>query len=120
MRNVTHIAIEDQSLPHAPYQRLVPVDKVAETSQDLIRLRCTRDDLDRMEPFTHTRYVPKEGEDWTLYEGGEGPARHDSWGAPSAVGEKETKVVEEYVPEGEVAVHPGTHVQATNSHRGWQ
>jgi hypothetical protein len=39
-RTVTHIAIEDKSLPHAPYQRLVPVDQVVETSPDLIRLRC--------------------------------------------------------------------------------
>ena len=117
-RTVTHIAIEDKSLPHAPYQRLVPVDQVAETSPDLIRLRCTRDDVDRMQPFTHTRYVPKAKEDYTLYEGGEGAARHDMWGTPSTVGEVGTKVVEEYVPKGELAVHPGTHVQATDGRVG--
>lgn len=117
-RTVTHIAIEDKSLPHAPYQRLVPVDQVVETSPDLIRLRCMRDDVDGMEPFTHTRYVPKAGEDYTLYEGGESAARHDMWGTPSTVGEVETKVVAEYVPEGELAVHPGTHVWATDGRVG--
>jgi sporulation protein YlmC with PRC-barrel domain len=117
-REVTHIALEDKSLPHAPYQRLLPVDQVAETSPDLIRLHCTRDDVDRMEPFTHTRYVPKAQEDYTLYEGGEGAARHDMWGEPSTVGEVEVKIVEEYVPAGELAVHPGTHVEATNGRIG--
>jgi hypothetical protein len=71
-----------------------------------------------MQPFTHTRYVPKAGEDYTMYEGGEGASRHDMWGGPSTVGEVETKVVEEYVPGGELAVHPGTHVQATDGRVG--
>jgi hypothetical protein len=71
-----------------------------------------------MEPFTHTRYVPKAQEDYTLYEGGEGAARHDMWGGPSTVGEVEVKIVEEYVPAGELAVHPGLHVEATNGRIG--
>lgn len=117
-RVVTHLALEDESLPHAPYQRLVPVDQVAEVSLDLIRLRCTRDDVDKMEPFTHTRYIPKAGEDYTHFEGGEGSVRHDMWGGASTVGEAETKVVEENVPEGEVAIHPDMHVEATDGHVG--
>ena len=115
---VTHLALEDKTLPHAPYQRLVPVDHVAEVSLDLIRLSCTRDDVGKMEPFTHTRYVPKAGEDYTHFEGGEGAVRHDMWGGPSTVGEVETKIVEEYVPEGEVAIHPGMHVRATDGKVG--
>ena len=117
-RQVTHIAVEDKSLPHAPYQRLVPVDQVAETTPELIRLRCTRDEVDWMEPFTHTRYVPKAQEDYGLYEGGEGAARDDMWGGPSTVGEIDVKVVEDYVPAGELAVRPGTHVEATDGRVG--
>ena len=117
-REVTHFALDDKSLPRAPYQRLVPVDQVVESSHDLIRLSCTRNDVDRMEPFTHTRYVPKAQENYTLYEGGEGAARHDMWGGPSSVGEVEVKIVEEYVPEGGLAVQPGTHVEATNGRIG--
>ena len=116
-REVTHIAIEDKSLPHAPYQRLVPVSLVEDTSPDLIRLRCTRKDLDRMEAFVHTHYVASKEQDWTMYQAGEGPGR-GSWSGPSTVGEAATRVDEEYVPEGEFAVHPGLHVEATNGRIG--
>jgi hypothetical protein len=111
-RRVTHFAVEDKSLAHAPYQRLVPLDQVAETSSVLIRLRCTRDDVDRMVPFIHTRYVVKAQEDYSLYEGGEGPGGPGMWGTPSTVGEMTTKVEEEAVPPGEVAIHYGIAVKA--------
>lgn len=115
---VTHIAVEDKTLPHAPYERLVPVDQVGDTSHDLIRLTCTRDDVDKMTPFIHTHYVPRAEEDYSQYEGGEGVHRNDMWGSPSTVGEVARQVVTEYVPAGEVAVHPGTHVQATDGRIG--
>jgi sporulation protein YlmC with PRC-barrel domain len=111
-RRVTHFAVEDKSLAHAPYQRLVPLDQVAETSSVLIRLRCTRDDVDRMVPFIHTHYVVKAQEDYSLYEGGEGPGGPGMWGTPSTVGEMATKVEEEAVPPGEVAIHYGIAVKA--------
>ena len=114
-RRVTHFAVEDKSLRYAPYQRLVPLDQLAETTPDLIRLKCTRDELNQMEPFIHTRYVAQESEDYTLYEGGGGAQGwRGEWGTSSVAGETYTKVEEEQVPEGEVAVHPGTHVHATD------
>ena len=111
-RRVTHFAVEDKSLAHAPYQRLVPLDQVAETTAALIRLRCTRDDVDRMVSFIHTRYVFKAHEDYSLYEGGEGPGGPGMWGTPSTVGEMATKVEEEAVPAGELAIHYGIAVKA--------
>ena len=65
-RKVTHYVIEDETLPWKPYQRLVPVDQVLATSVDSIRLRCTKDQVARMEPFTHTRYVFRQPEDYSL------------------------------------------------------
>ena len=35
-RKVTHLVLEDETLPHKPYQRLVPVDQVAAADKDLI------------------------------------------------------------------------------------
>ncbi len=113
-RRVTHFAVEDESLRYAPYQRLVPMDHVAETAPDLIRLKCTRDELNQMEPFIHTRYVVHESEDYTKYEGGGGQGAPGEWGTYSVAGEASTKVEEEQVPEGEVALHPGTRVHATD------
>ena len=115
-RRVTHIAVEDKSLAYAPYQRLVPLDQVAETTTASIRLRCTRDEVDRMVPFLHTRYVLKGQEDYSLYEGGEGPGGPGMWGSPSLVGEKATEIDTEAVPAGEVAIHYGMAVKA-ESHK---
>jgi sporulation protein YlmC with PRC-barrel domain len=65
-----------------------------------------------MVPFIHTRYVVKAQEDYSLYEGGEGPGGPGMWGTPSTVGEMTTKVEEEAVPPGEVAIHYGIAVKA--------
>lgn len=112
-RRVTHFAIEDETLRYAPYQRLVPVEMLAETTPSLIRLSCTRDELNQMEAFVHTRYVMHESEDYAQYEGGGGPGAGE-WGSDSVVGEMATRIDEEQVPDGGVAVHPGTHVHATD------
>jgi sporulation protein YlmC with PRC-barrel domain len=117
-RRVTHFAVEDESLPYAPYQRLVPLDQVAEAVPGLIRLKCTRDELNRMDPFIHTRYVMQESEDYALYEGGGDAGGSGGWGTASTAGVASTRVEEEQVPEGEVAIHPGTRVQATDGRVG--
>jgi sporulation protein YlmC with PRC-barrel domain len=118
-RRVTHFAVEDESLRYAPCQRLVPVEHVVETAPGLIRLNCTHDELGQMEPFIHTRYVVHESEDYTLYEGGAGPQGwRGEWGTSSVAGAKSAKVEEEQVPDGALAVHPGTQVYATDGHVG--
>jgi sporulation protein YlmC with PRC-barrel domain len=119
-RRVTHFAVEDESLRYAPYQRLVPVDQLSETTTTpgLIRLKCTRDELNQMEPFIHTRYVMHESEDYIQYEGGGGLGGAGGWRTYSVAGEASAKIEEEQVPAGEVALHPGTQVHATDGHVG--
>jgi sporulation protein YlmC with PRC-barrel domain len=109
---VTHLAVEDESLTYAPYQRLVPVDQIVETTAESIRLRCTREGVDRMAPFIHTHYVATLQEDYSQYEGGEGPGGVEMWGGASTVGAVTTRVEEEAVPAGEVAIHYGAAVRA--------
>ena len=111
-RRVTHLAVEDETLTYAPYQRLVPVDQVAGTTAESIHLQCTREDVDRMAPFIHTHYVARGQEDYSLYEGGEGAGGVGMWGSASTVGEESTKVEEEAIPAGEVAIHYGAAVRA--------
>ena len=40
---VTHYVVQEEKRPHT--QRLVPMDRVVETSADLIRLSCTVDEF---------------------------------------------------------------------------
>jgi len=112
-RKLTHFVIKDETLPRPPYQRMVPIDQVLDTSHDRIRLRCTKETVGHMESFIRTRYIPKKEQDYSLYQGGEG-ASTDS----STVGVQSTKVEEEMIPEGELGVSWGTQVEAIDGHIG--
>jgi uncharacterized membrane protein len=108
-RKVTHLVIEDETLPYKPYQRMVPIDQVGETSRDLIRLRCKRDDVARMQHFLETHYIKKTERSYSVYQGGEG-APPDA----SEVGVSYSTFDEEKIPEGAAAIRPGTAVAATD------
>jgi len=111
-RKVTHLVIEDETLPWKPYQRMVPIDQLAEATRDLVRLRCKRDDVAQMEHFIETHYIKKTEQSYSVYQGGEG--------APDAseVGVSYSTFDEEKIPEGAVAIKPGTAVAATDGHVG--
>jgi hypothetical protein len=49
-RQMTHLVVKSSWPPFHEY--LVPVDQVEETTPDLIRLKCTRNDLSMMEPLS--------------------------------------------------------------------
>jgi uncharacterized membrane protein/sporulation protein YlmC with PRC-barrel domain len=98
-----------------PVQRLVPIDQIQDTTQTLIHLRCTKADLAKMDPFTETHYILDEGRaDYSHWSGGE------VWQEPYATteGAAYTAVEEEQVPPGELAVHRGTRVEASDGHIG--
>ena len=55
-RSVTHVAIEDKSLPDNT-TRLVPMANVAEVTDDRIRLSCTRADVAKLGPFVVADFI---------------------------------------------------------------
>jgi hypothetical protein len=57
-RRLTHLVVRSYRPPFR--EHLVPVDRVVETTTGRIKLKCTRDDLSRMEPFEYEEYVPTE------------------------------------------------------------
>jgi uncharacterized membrane protein len=102
---VTHFVVKEKASPQT--ERLVSVELVEETTPDLIRLNCTRDELAKLEEFIIRTFrrvtVPRYyGEMNPLY-------------AP----EIETlPVEEERVPFGEIAIHKGIKVHATDGEVG--
>ena len=52
---VTHLVVREASLPHTEY--IVPVDVVSATVADTIQLRCTKAELEKMDPFVQTDFV---------------------------------------------------------------
>jgi hypothetical protein len=107
-RQVTHFVVADQSFPRS-VQRLVPTGQVAETTHDLVRLRCTEDALGQMEPFAGRELVaiekPSPGEADTPLE--EQPE------AASGAGVFMSVEVER-IPEGELIVRRGIQIEATD------
>lgn len=104
---VTHVVVEEKKKPHT--QRLVPIDQVLETSPDLIRLSRSLDELASTDPFVVTAYyqveVPRYVGVETAY--------------PYYFPDIETLPVDrELIPDGQIAVRPGSVVEATDGRVG--
>jgi hypothetical protein len=57
-RQITHVVVMGLLPPF--HETLVPVDQVAETTDNRIRLKCTRAELHKMNPFEIEEYVQTE------------------------------------------------------------
>jgi uncharacterized membrane protein/sporulation protein YlmC with PRC-barrel domain len=109
-QQITHLVVKSYWPPFR--EVLVPVDQVKETTPDLIRLKCTRNDLSMMEPFEYEEYICTEMPDYL------------SWPYVLPVG-LYPEVTVKYIPVkhqnialGEVAVRRGARVEATDGYVG--
>src|ERR1700690_3259907 len=65
---VTHVVVKADSSPNTEY--IVPVDFVTKTTIDAIQLRCSKTELEKMEPFVQTAFVEEKVLDYAGYRGG--------------------------------------------------
>jgi hypothetical protein len=110
-QQVTHLVVKEHKPPFI--ERLVPIDQVVETTSNLIRLRCTQDELEKMEPFIETEYLVANIPNYEVLRG-----IYRVW--PFVVPE-ETRYIpleHEHIPPGELAVHRGAWVEATDGRVG--
>jgi hypothetical protein len=130
-QEVTHLVIADKHLPN-PTPRLVPLARVVESREDLIRLNCTKVELADMEQFIETQFVSAPaaveasamyGMDWAAY-GGTAVPPYSGLGSyyvspyVEAAGGASVPVEAERVPPGELAVHRGMTVRTTDGSTG--
>jgi len=59
---VTHVGVKVRQFRDG--ERLVPNDQIVESTPDLIRLHCSKDQLAAMEPVTETQYIQGERPDY--------------------------------------------------------
>jgi uncharacterized protein YrrD len=105
---VTHLVVKEKESPHQ--EILIPVTAVTSTTPDSINLSYTRGKLAEMQPFIETEYVEV---DIPRYEGGAYAFE------PYAYPEHEILPVKhESIPAGEVGMHRGARVVATDGHVG--
>jgi hypothetical protein len=110
-RRITHLVV--QSLRPPFREILVPVDQVEETTDNRIKLKCTRDELIKLEPFEVEEYKRSEMPGY-LYWPHVQPAVVDM----SDEVEIYVPVKRQNVPAGELALQRGARVAATDGYVG--
>jgi sporulation protein YlmC with PRC-barrel domain len=116
-QRVTHLVVREAETPHT--ERVVPVKLVTETTPNLVRMDCTRDELAKMEPFIETEYIQTKGSGVEQLPVGYVPGEYVLW--PYVVAEERTEYVpveHKRVPPGELAVRRGARVEATDGRLG--
>jgi hypothetical protein len=104
---VTQVVVYDGGRP-IELERVVPVERIAETTHDSIRLDCTREELRELPTFDSVGYIPREDDAGT---------RTFFWpfARPEAVN---LPLEHERVPLGELALRRGADVEASDGHLG--
>ena len=109
---MTHLVVQTNWPPFK--EHLVPVDQVGKTTNDLIRLNCTRNDLSTMVPFECEQYIRTNL-----------PEFLPSQSAYHSSGKMITRKIDTFIPvkisnlpQGEMAVKRGARVEATDGSVG--
>lgn len=113
---VTSLVVRETS---SNTEYIVPVDVVSATIADTIQLRCSKTELEKMAPFVQTEFVQEKVLDYAGYRGGiYGLGSY--FYMPYVTSEIRTPVSAEHqqIPPGELAVHRGTRVEATDGYVG--
>ena len=119
-KQVTHLVVKQKDTPHTEY--MAPIDQVMDSTPDMIKLRCTIAELATMDPFIHIDIIQNDAKsmgyptkDFAL--GGNMAMGYATF--PYDPGERFTVTVKsEAVPDGEVSLTRGVHVNASDGHIG--
>lgn len=119
-KQVTHVVVKEKQAPHMEY--MAPIDQMVDSTPDMIKLRCTMAELATMEPFIHIDTIQNDAKGMgypteQLGRMGNLSTGYAVW--PHDPGERFTVTVKtEAVPEGEVALARGAHVNASDGRIG--
>jgi len=113
IKQVTHLVVRETSSPNTEY--IVPVDLVSAPIAGTIQLRCSKAELEKMDPFITTESVEEKVPAFVGYSGyGFGTYPYRPYVNPEMNPSIKTEFVEEKVP---AIVGYGGHGFGTNSYR---
>jgi len=115
---VTHLVVREDSSPNTEY--IVPIDVVSETIADTIQLRCSKAELEKMDPFVKTTFIREKVPERDFGHGGGMIGTGSFYYMPYVTPEitvYETEKTQQ-IPPGELAVRRGTRVEATDGYVG--
>ncbi len=117
---VTHLVVKQAASPNTEY--LVPLASVSETKADTIQLRCSKAELEKMEPFIKTTYIEDSMPARNFDNAGvaKGMGMGTNYYLPYVTFERtfQTPVEHRQIPGGELALRRGTRVEATDGYIG--
>lgn len=109
-QQVTHLVVENQGFPRS--ERVVPIDMIRESTPQVIKLRCTQEEMTALPQFTELEY--QQGDDaWQNYAPGQYLFAPGALPAQAAV-----PLERRNVPEGSLALQRGTRVEASDGAAG--
>jgi len=115
---ITHLVVKEDTSSNTEY--IVPVDLIADTIAETIQLRCSRAEMEKMDPFIKTRYIEAEAPDKNVgFNRGMYPMGtyyYSPYNTPE--GTEYESVDDQQIPPGELAVRRGTRVEATDGYVG--
>ena len=110
-RKVTHIVIEDKSLPKNP-TRLVAAENVAGTTPQQIKLNCAKADVAKMPPFIVSDFIQESAS-------GKAFASGEAYTSQYVIDDTAYDDIQERnIPQGELALHSGMHLEASDGKLG--
>ncbi len=113
---VTHLVVQEAVPHHNEY--IVPVDLVTTTVEGTIQLSCSKADLEKMDPFLHTRFIKEQIPDYEGNIGLSGMGSPYYWPYVSPDITVYGSMKDQQIPAGETAVFRGTRVKATDGYVG--
>ena len=118
IEKVTHLVVREDASPNTQY--IVPVETVSATIVDTIQLRCSKAELEKMDPFVQTEFVeenvPSEG--FLAGNGMYGMGSYYYLPYVTSDGKAYESVRTQQIPPGELAVRRGTRVEAKDGYVG--
>lgn len=107
---LTHVVVEDHEFPYQ--KRIVPVEMVKNSTPKSIQLSCNKQEFLQMENFIEHHYIPAE-QTFGVF-----PVKQKIYIPYSMYSNDLADVTREHVPEGGIAFHPGTLIEATDGKVG--
>ena len=126
-QKVTHFVVKSNSILES-HRYLVSVEHIVRTTPESVALKCTKEELAAMPSFTQTQFLNPITHQYEALENfsDEALKSRDSylaWSDPSMLANTGTDIFsipieKELVPEGEIVVHRGASIEATDGHIG--
>ena len=115
---VISLVVKENSSPNTEY--IVPVDVISATIADTIQLRCSKAELEKMDPFVQTEYIIEKLPDKDFVYAGGAYGMGSYYYLPYVTPEVTVQVPVEHrqIPLGELAIRRGTRVEATDGYVG--